>query len=200
MAKTTFDFKNTEAAKEVSFLKPGVYAMKVTEVKLDKFPKGSPYLGITFETADGLKLTEKMGYSSDKALEVFVSRLQYLHEAWTKKKLDKVLTSAEDVEAYFKKTFVNPKAGTRLIIVGGEVSGKNTYATLPFTGFIVGDDSKLTEGEFEEGSEEWKKYVKASNRKSEATGKKNGVLNEDDDDATDDAAEDDTAGEEDTPW
>jgi hypothetical protein len=93
----SFNFKDAEAAKEVSYLKPGVYTMKITEVKLDKFPKGSPYLGITFETVDGLKLTEKMGFSTEKALEVFISRLQYLHEAWTGKKLDKVLKSVEEV-------------------------------------------------------------------------------------------------------
>lgn len=196
MAKQTFDFSNAESAKEVSYLKPGVYAMKITEVKLDKFPKGSPFLGITFETADGLKLTEKMGFSTEKALEVFISRLQYLHEAWTGKKLDKVLKSVEEVEAYFKKTFVNPKAGTRNIIVGGEVNGKNVYAALPFTNFITTD---LDEGEFTEGSDEWKKYVKASNRKSEASGKKNGILNEDADDQTEDGGSE-AAEEEDTPW
>lgn len=192
----SFDFKNAEAAKEVSYLKPGVYSMKITEVKLDKFPKGSPFLGITFETVDGLKLTEKMGFSTEKALEVFISRLQYLHEAWTGKKLDKVLKSVEEVETYFKKTFVNPKAGTRNIIVGGEVNGKNVYATLPFTNFITTD---LDEGEFTEGDELWKKYVKTSNFKSEASGKKNGILNEDAEDTTDDAGGS-TEAEEDTPW
>lgn len=197
MAKQTFDFSNAEAAKEVSYLKPGVYSMKITEVKLDKFPKGSPFLGITFETVDGLKLTEKMGFSTEKALEVFISRLQYLHEAWTGKKLDKVLKSVEEVEAYFKKTFVNPKAGTRLIVVGGEVNGKNVYATLPFTNFIT---TELEEGEFTEGDENWKKYVKASNRKSEASGKKNGVLNEDAEDATEGGGDAAEAEDDDTPW
>jgi hypothetical protein len=195
MSKTTFDFKSAEAAKEMSFLKPGIYAMKITEVKIDKFPKGAPYLGITFENADGLKLTEKMGYSSEKAVEVFVSRLQYLHEAWTGKKLDKILKSPEEVEAYFAKTFVNPKAGTRNIVVGGEINGKNIYAALPFTNFITKD----AETEFEEGSEEWKKFVKISNRKSEASGQKNGVLNEKDEDAGSDASTD-TAEDEETPW
>lgn len=195
----SFDFKNAEAAKEVSYLKPGVYSMKITDVKLDKFPKGSPYLGLTFETVDGLKLTEKMGFSTDKALEVFISRLQYLHEAWTGKKLDKVLKSVEEVETYFKKTFVNPKAGTRNIIVGGEITGKNTYAVLPFTNFITTD---LDEGEFTEGDENWKKYVKKSNRTSEASGQKNGILNEDQDDGDEKTTSGSTSGDddEDTPW
>lgn len=196
MSKTTFDFKNAEAAKESAYLKPGIYTMKITEVKIDKFPKGAPYLGFTFETADGLKFTEKMGYSSEKAVEVFVSRLQYLHEAWVGKKLDKILKTPEEVQAYFSKTFVNPKAGTKNIIIGGEVNGKNVYAALPFTNFITTED----ETEFTEGSDEWKKYVKASNRKSEASGQKNGILNESDDAADSGADAKDTPEDDETPW
>jgi hypothetical protein len=200
-----FDFKNTEAAKENSFLKPGVYTMKIKEVKLDKFPKGKPFLGFTFETETGLTLVEKMGFDpSDpkaKQNEIFLSRLQYLHEAWTNKKLDKVFKKPEEVESYFTKSFVNPKAGTRNIIVGGEINGKNTYAALPFTAFIVGDDSTLEVGEFAENDENWKKYVKKSNKTTAASGKGNGILNEDAADASEgkggkDADED----SEDTPW
>jgi len=194
---TSFNFGSVEAAAELAFLKPGVYTMKISEVKLDKFPKGSPYLGITFTTEDGDSYTEKMGYSSEKAVEVFMSRLQYLHEAWTNKKLDKVFKSIEEVESYFRKTFVNPKAGTRNIVIGGEVNGKNTYASLPFTNFIVPEDSDLELGEFTEGDANWKKYVKLSNRKSEASGKKNGILNDSDDS---DNKDDDKDTDGDTPW
>lgn len=201
-----FDFKNTESAKENSFLKPGVYSMKITEVKLDKFPKGSTYLGIKFETEDGLAVTEKMGYNfkdpKAKQNEIFLSRLQYLHEAWTGKKLDKVFKKPEEIEAYFAKTFVNPKAGTRNIIIGGSDNGKAVFAELPFTGFILGSDSELTEGEFEQGSPEWKKYVKASTQTSAASGKKNGILNEEDgaEDTAEKGGKDDKDDEDDTPW
>ena len=127
-----------------------------------------------------------------------MSRLQYLHEAWTNKKLAKVFKSAEEIEKYFKTAFVNPKAGTRNIVIGGEVVGKNTYASLPFTNFIVSDDSNLDEGEFTEGDDNWKKYVKKSNRTTEASGKKNGILNENDSDGNqkDDKSED----SDETPW
>ncbi len=200
---TTFDFSTAEAAKETSYLKPGVYEMKVTEVKLDKFPKGADYLGITFETEDGLKFTEKMGFSSDKAKEVFLSRLQYLHLGWFNKKLDKVFKTPKEIEAYFAKYLTGPKAGARKIIIGGEISGKNIYGSLPFTNFIVPDDADLELGEFTEGDENWKKYVKKSSRTSEATGKANGVLNDDDDAGTAKTAKGSTTeaeDDDDAPW
>jgi len=198
-----FDFKTAESAAEISFLKPGVYAMKVSEVKLDKFLKGATYLGITFETADGLKVTEKMGYNlkdpKAKQNEIFMSRLQYLHEAWSGKKLDKVFKKAEEIEAYFAKCFVNAKAGTRKVVIGGSDNGKAVFAELPFTNFIVGSDSDLEEGEFEVGSTEWKKYVKASSNPA-TSGKKQGILNAVDDEEPAESGKDDEAGEDDTPW
>lgn len=197
------NFGKAEAAKENNFLKPGVYSMKISEVKLDKFPKGKTYLGFTFITEEGLTLTEKMGFDWDnesaKQNEIFMSRLQYLHEAWTGKKCEKVFKKASEIETYFKAAFVNPKAGVRNIIVGGEVSGGKTYAALPFTAFILDKDSDLEAGEFEEGDDNWKKYVKKSTKTSEAAGKKGGVLNEDGEDGKGDAKEDAGSGE-DTPW
>jgi hypothetical protein len=198
MSKTTFNFGNAEAAAELEFLKPGVYAMKISEVKLGVFPqKKTGYLGITFTNEDGQSYTEKLSYASEKAVEVFMSRLQYLHEAWTNKKLDKVFKSIEEVESYFGKAFVNPKAGTRNVIIGGETNGKVTYASLPFTNFIVPKDSDLELGEFEEGDANWKKYVKVSDRKSEASGKKNGILNDTSDNKE---AATDADDSNDTPW
>ena len=195
-----FDFKSTEAAQETSYLKPGVYSVKVTEVKAGEFPqKKSPYLGVTFTTDEGLTIQEKFPLS-EKALP----RLQYFHEAWTGKKLDKVFKSVAEVEAYFTKTFVNPKAGTRNLVVGGEVNGKVVYGNLPYTGFIAGDDSDLELGEFTEGDENWKKYVKKSNRTSESSGKGNGILNDDEDEKPKKGGgkkkEDEDDADEDTPW
>lgn len=196
-----FDFSKAEAAAENVYLKPGVYAMKISEVKLGTFPKGSPYLGLTFSTSDGLSFTEKMGFGSEKAKEVFMSRLQYLHEAWAGKKLDKVFKSIEEIEAYFAKTFASPKAPSKNVIIGGEVSGSNVYAALPYTNFIVPDDGNLELGEFEKDDANWKKYVKASARKSEASGKPGGILNEDDSEDLTTGGDDATDGDDDeTPW
>jgi hypothetical protein len=191
----TFNFAKVEAAQESSYLKPGVYTTKISEVKLGKTKtKNTEFLGVTFETEDGLKITESF-MLTEKALP----RIQYLHEAWAGKKLDKAFKSTAEIEAYFAKTFVNPKAGTRNLVVGGEINGKNTYGTLPYTGFII-EDGVLDLGEFEEGSEEWKKYVKKSNRTTEASGQKNGILNDNDDEKELVGTAAGSEDEEDTPW
>lgn len=170
-----FDFSKTESAQEASYLKPGVYTVKVTDVALGTFPKkGTAYLGITFKTESELTIQEKFILS-----EAALGRLQYLHEAWTGKKIDKAFKSADEVEAYFKKVFLSTKAGTRNLIVGGEVNDKNqVFGSLPFTNFIA-EKGQIDMGEFTEGSDEWKKYVKKSSYTSDATGKKNGALNDD---------------------
>lgn len=173
-----FNFKETESAKESSYLKPGVYTVKITKGEFGTSKTNStPYVALTFSTETGLALTENFMIT-----EKSISRLQYLHENWANKKLDKVFKSAQEVAEYFIKLFTNPKSPAKKIIVGGEINGKVTYASLPYTGFIVGATSDLEEGEFEEGDDNWNKYTKKSNRVTEATGKKNGLLNEDDDD------------------
>lgn len=212
-----FNFKETESAKESSYLKPGVYTVKITkgEKGLTK-TSSTPFVGLTFSTAEGLSITENF-MITDKA----ISRLQYLHEAYTNKKLDKIFKSAEEVADYFIKQFTSAKAPTKKIIVGGEINGKITYGNLPYTGFVVGADSPLEEGEFTEGSDEWNKYVRKSNRATEATNKGQGLLNsvdDDDDDDTEDKApaskketkketkktspkvEKEEAEDDDTPW
>lgn len=180
-----FNFKETESAKESSYLKPGVYPVKITkgEKGLTK-TSSTPYVGLTFTTDNGLAITENF-MITDKA----ISRLQYLHEAYTNKKLDKVFKSADEVADYFIKQFSTGKGATivKRVIVGGEVNGKITYGNLPYTAF-VDVDNKYEDGEFEEGSDEWNKFVRKSNRATEATNKGQGILNNVDDD-DDDAPE-----------
>lgn len=173
-----FNFKETESAQESSYLKPGVYTVKITkgEKGITK-TSSTPYVALTFTTNEGLNLTEKF-MITDKA----ISRLQYLHEAYTNKKLDKIFKSAEEVADYFITKFTDKKCPAKKVIVGGETNGKITYGNLPYTGFVVDAASKLDEGEFEKGDDNWNKYVKESNRTTEATGKKNGLLNDADDD------------------
>jgi hypothetical protein len=185
-----FDFSKTDAAKESNYMRPGVHRVKIADVKAGEFPQSKlPYLGITFENAEGVKIEEKfvLKAKDPDSKSNPLSRLQYLHEAWSGKLLDKAFKSIAEMEAYFKKVFVNAKAGTRNLIVGGEINGKVVYGRLPFTGFLVAD-GEIDLGEFEEGSDEWKKYVKKSTRTTEASGKKGGLLNDadDDDDDTDD--------------
>lgn len=175
-----FNFKETEAAKGVTYMTPGIYALKPVKVELGKFPKGTAYLGITFEDENEVSITEKF-VLSEKA----IGRLQYLHEGFFGKKCEKNFKSEAEVEAYFRKALTT-KEIVKNIIIGGEISGGNVYASLPYTNFID-DDSEV--GEFEEGSEEWKKYVKkrATGGDSEVAGKGNGILNSSDEDDDDSA-------------
>lgn len=186
-----YNFTETESAKENSYLNPGIYKAKITEVKLGKTKnKGTEFLGITF-TTDGGKITENF-MLSEKALP----RLQYLHEAWTGKKLNKNFKTATEVEEYFAKVFTNVKAGAKNLVVGGEVNGQNVYAKLPYTAFIADSDAEL--GEFEQGDADWKKYVKKTAPAAETDGKPNGLLNDTDDD--NDAKGDDDGDDDDMPW
>lgn len=169
-----FDFSKTESATESSYLKPGVYNVKITKGEFGKSKeKETPFVAFTFSTEEGPSVVEKF-MITEKA----ISRLQYLHEAWVGKKLEKNFKSEKEVADYFIKIFTSPKAGSRKIVVGGETTGKNVYASIPYANFIVGDDSDLELGPFEEDSEEWKKYVKKSTRTNESTGKRNGILND----------------------
>lgn len=171
-----FDFKNTEAAKGVSYMTPGVYALKPVKVELGTFPKGTKYLGVTFENEDEVQITEKF-VLSEKA----IGRLQYLHLGFFGKNCVKQFKSEGEVEAYFRK-YLTEKEIVKNIIIGGEISGANLYASFPYTNFID-EEGALDLGEFEEGSEEWKKYVKKrTGATSEVSDQGNGLLNDSDDD------------------
>jgi len=166
-----FNFKTTEAAKGVTFLAPGVYAMTPTKVELGTFPKGTKYLGVTFETEEGTSYTEKF-ILSEKA----ISRLQYLHVAFFGKPCEKEFGSEEEVEKYFRKALTTKKI-VKNIIVGGETSGNATYANLPYTDFVDTDEA-FDLGEFEVDSEEWKKYVKKRTATTSSDLGSQGVLND----------------------
>lgn len=199
----SFNFKGVEAAKPSSYLKPGYYRVRVTDVKSGKFDKsGIPYVEITFTTQDKLSISEKFVLKSKEANPKFnpISRLVYLHEAWLGTAIDQDFKTPESVAEYFKKVLVNKKAGVKTIVVGGEIVGKVVYGRIPLAGFIVPEGTEVALGEFEEGSDEWKQFVRKSNRTTEATGKKGGLLNDDDDDddfgGDDDEDEDDDTEEE----
>lgn len=197
----SFNFKGVEAAKPSSYLKPGRYRVRVSEVTDGKFEQsGIPYVEITFQTQDKLSIAEKFVLKSKEPNPKFnpISRLVYLHEAWLGEGIDQDFKSPAEIAAYFKKALMNKKAGAKTIVVGGEVSGKIVYGRIPLAGFIE-TDADVELGEFTEGDENWAKYVRKSNRTTAATGKKGGLLNDDDDDDDfdddDDDAEDDVVEE-----
>jgi hypothetical protein len=193
----SFNFKGVEAAKPNSYLKPGYYRARITDVKSGQFDSQIPYLDVTFQTKEGLAISEKFVLKTKDPNSKFnpISRLVYLHENWVGSSIDQDFKSPDDVASYFKKVLTAKSAGAKTIIVGGEINGKITYGRIPLAGFVVEGD--VTLGEFEEGGEEWNKYVKKSNRVTEATGKSGGLLNDDDDDLSDD--DDDDAGFDDEP-
>lgn len=195
----SFNFKGVEAAKPSSYLKPGRYRTRVSDVKDGAFDKsGIPYVEVTFTTQDGLSISEKFVLKSKDPNPKFnpISRLVYLHEAWLGSSIDQDFKSPAEVAAYFKKVLVTKKAGVKTLIVGGEINGKIVYGRIPLAGFID-DSADAVLGEFEEGGDEWNKFVRKSNRTTEATGKKGGLLNDDDDDDFDD--DEDAEEEDETP-
>lgn len=192
----SFNFKGVESAKAGNYLKPGYYRTRVSEVEAGEFEQsGIPYMAVTFQTQDGLSITEKFTLKTKDPKSKFnpLSRLQYLHEAWLGTELDADFKSVEAVAEYFKKALVNKKAGVKTIVVGGEINGKVTYGRIPLTDFVINEDVEL--GAFDEDSEEWKQFVKKSTRTTEATGKKGGLLNSADDDDDFGGDDDDDAEE-----
>src|SRR5690606_24125470 len=121
----------------------------------------TPYLAFTLSGDKG-KVTEKF-YVTAKAL----SRLQYIHEAWIGKTLDKNFDSFDAVGAYFEKLFNHDKTKSisKMVIVGGqEAADGKVYADLPFSGFVVPDEVNMIEGAFDRGDGNWIQHVtKAKN-------------------------------------
>jgi hypothetical protein len=195
----SFNFKGVESAKANSYLKPGYYRVRVSEVVSGEFDSGIPYLAVTFTTQDKLSITEKFVLKVKDPNSKFnpLSRLVYLHEAWLGSEIDAEFKSVEAVAAFFKKALVSKAAGPKTLVVGGEINGKITYGRIPLTDFIVDGDVDL--GPFEEDSEEWKQFVKKSTRTTEASGKKGGLLNSDDDDDFGEDDDDADDADEDTP-
>jgi hypothetical protein len=152
---SNFDFSKVEAAKQSQYLRPGMWRLTPTAVELETPDAGNPRLNVTFSHKDGGFIKERF-VITPKAL----SRLQYLHEAWFGKKLEKAFSSVEQIGEYFKKALLT-KAQERPMIVGGEQTGDGkVYARLPFTGFIVLREDLFEEGEFEQGSARYNDVVK----------------------------------------
>jgi hypothetical protein len=179
-----FKFSNAKAATSNQYLNPGIYKLKVTEVTKDKFSqKGTPYLGIKFENEDGLSFVEKFSFGTDKSSEVALTRLQYIHVGFFGKECSKDFNTLDEVVNYFRKALLEGKKTiVKTIVVGGNESGNNVFACLPYAGFILeGEDEENAElGEFDPGSKEYKKVVKKNTSVSEVADRPNGILNDSD--------------------
>lgn len=150
------NFAEVPTATTSEYLEPGMYRLKVDKdgSKLFEPLNKTPYIAVRFTSEKGASLTEKF-FLTAKALP----RLQYLHEAWFNKKLDKTFKSFKEVGEYFLK-YLTMKIVTRPMVVGGKwaTNGK-FYSGLPYTGFVIADESLFEEGAFEKDSDQYKKVV-----------------------------------------
>lgn len=149
-----YDFSKVEVPQASTYLKPGMWMLTPKEVELEVPEKGNPRINVTFVHKTGASLKERF-ILTPKAIK----RLQYLHEAWFGKTLDKAFTSNEQIGEYFKKALLT-KAKEMPMEVGGEMAtdGK-VYAKLPFLYFIIKSDN-FTEGEYEAGTPRYEAVVK----------------------------------------
>jgi hypothetical protein len=152
----TIDFGKVDAAQNPEFLEPGMYRLKVDKegTKLVTPQGKTPYLNVKFISETGGFINEKF-FLTAKALP----RLQYLHEAWFNKRLDKAFKSMLEVGNYFNAALTS-KIVTRPMITGGKISADGKfYSGLPYTGFVVADETLFEEGVFEKDSARYKQVV-----------------------------------------
>jgi hypothetical protein len=152
----SINFSTVNAATASSYLEPGMYRLKVDAANTKVFtPEGkTAYLSVKFVTENGASVTEKF-FLTAKALP----RLQYLHEAWFNKKLDKQFKTYPEVGEYFRHA-LTLKIVSRPMIVGGKVNADGKFfAGLPYSGFVVADEGLFEEGAFEKDSARYKNVV-----------------------------------------
>lgn len=150
------NFGNVDAATESAYLAPGMYRLKVDTESLKVIaPEGkNAYLAVRFVDEKGGAVGEKF-FLTAKAMP----RLQYLHEAWFSKKLEKSFTSFVQVGEYFQYALAQ-KPITKPMVVGGKVSPDGRFFSgLPYSGFVIVDESQFEEGPFEKGSDQYNKVV-----------------------------------------
>lgn len=154
---TAIDFSQVDPAAESSYLAPGMYRLKVDPENTKVVtPEGkNAYLSVRFVDQNGSGINEKF-FLTAKAMP----RLQYLHEAWFGKRSDKKFTSFPEVGQYFQAA-LTAKIVTRPLVVGGKITPDGKfYAGLPYSGFVIVDETLFEEGPFEKGSEQYNKVVK----------------------------------------
>lgn len=169
-----FDFSQTESAKAAEKVMPGVYMAKITKAELKKPEGKTPFLELEVQTADGSKFSDQI-YVTIKTL----GRLQYIHEFYVGIKLDRVMSSVDEIGSYFSKLFETEsvKKISRKMIIGGQKSNKGgVFPKLPYTSFIVDPNEDMPEGVFEEDSKEWNQYVKEPNTAAAVKGNDNPIV------------------------
>jgi hypothetical protein len=149
-----YDFSKVEVPEQSSYLKPGMWRLTPTVVELEEPEKGNPRVNVTFTDGAGASVRERF-ILTPKAIK----RLQYLHEAWFGKKLEKAFSSNKQIGEYFKKALLTNAKEMPMIVGGEQAPDGKVYARLPFLYFIVKED-QFEEGAFEEGTQRWNSVVK----------------------------------------
>ena len=183
-----YDFSKVQPATAGNYIEPGLYKLRVKEAKgIESKQNKTPGLAVTFHNQEGQTVTATF-YVTENTLD----RLQYLHSAWLGKNADGKFKSAEEIIEYFVKALTTTAAKkiTHVVVVSGNIAenGK-VFSDLPYSGFVV-EDENVELGAFDTDSKEYKKYVTASTLKNEASGKKNGILNDDTTEEDDDFGKD----------
>lgn len=171
-----YDFSKITPATAGNYLEPGLYKLRIKDAKgIESKQNKTPGLAVTFHNQDGQTVTATF-YVTENTLD----RLQYLHSAWLGKNADGKFKSAEEIIEYFVKALTTTAAKkiTHVVVVGGNIAenGK-VFSDLLYSGFVV-EDENVELGAFDTDSKEYKKFVTASTLKNEASGKKNGILND----------------------
>lgn len=184
-----FDFSKIDSPVNKSYLNPGIYKLHPTDVTLQEPAGKTAYLVITFEN-ENASVKQKF-YLTEKAL----SNLQYLHEGFFGKRIEKVFENNKQIEAYFKKALLTKKI-EKTFIVGGQISpdGK-IYSELPFGNFFVKDGVEYDEGEFEVDGHMFNKFVKKQNVSSRVSSNDDVILSTHIPDSDNTSSDD-----EDMPW
>lgn len=167
------DFGSVDAAAESTYLEPGMYRLKVDKERTSVVaPEGkTPYLAVKFVDENGGGVNEKF-FLTAKAMP----RLQYLHEAWFGKKLDKTFTSFLAVGEYFRQA-LTLKIVTRPMVVGGKTTPDGKFFSgLPYTGFVVVEEALFEEGPFEKGSKQYERVVKVERTSPLVAGTDSAIL------------------------
>jgi len=169
------DFGSVSAAAESKFLEPGMYRLKFDKEGIVLFtPDGkTPYLSARLYSQDGGAINEKF-FLTAKALP----RLQYLHEALLDKKLDKKFTSFIQVGEYFKAVLSALTKSYPVVTAGKITPDGKFYSGLPYTGFIVKDESLFEEGPFDKDSDQYKRLVKVEKPNPMVAGTDSSILPE----------------------
>jgi hypothetical protein len=161
------DFSKIEAPKEMSYLKPGIYKLHPTEVKLEQPAGKSSYFNITFTGKEGI--VKQKFYLTEKALP----NLAYLHEGLFEKSITKSFENITQMHAYFEKALLTKVIEKTILVGGNEADNGLVYCELPFAKFFIKDED-ATVGVFDKGSEDYnavvRKNVNSNNKVDLAAG------------------------------